>query len=358
MNRRIENRQLVDILALFLIVQFLGIFLIFFSLPPWAISLITSSTAPTTGASQALLLLVYMIVASIILVVVLKRYHGELLYKALEAYVVGVPSFFIFLIVIGRILPSLPPSEATLPAAAGAIFLIYAKSRNPGLRNATTIISSVGIGIVIGMYGFSFSYLLMMLVAVYDYVAVFITKHMQVMARAMASRNLSFLIGSSDVSLVSANAINAKDRKEAMRSASALSTANPVLKKYVKRGSIPVMSQIMLGAGDLAIPLTLSVGAYISFGGLFVPVMIAIGAAVGVMATMLLLRKYMVPLPAIPPLFAFINIFLAAAFLLKPALSAGMLPLAFLIVSASILVIIYFTLESHPLKSEEGKAPK
>ncbi len=42
--------------------------------------------------------------------------------------------------------------------------------------------------------------------------------------------------------------------------------------------------------------------------------MIAIGASVGMIFTMYLLKRYKVALPAIPPLFAFCNLFLGIFF--------------------------------------------
>ena len=353
MDRRIELRQLTEILALFLIVQFLGLAIIFFSVPPWAISLVTAPVSTSTSISQVAELLVYMIAASIILVVIFRVYKGAILFKALEAYVVGVPSFFLFLILIGDFAPTLSATASMVVAAALSIALVYAKSRKPWLRNTTTIISSIGMGIIIGMFGFSFGYFLMALIAVYDYVAVFITKHMQVMARALASRNLSFLIGSSDISLVPENTIPRRDRPDAMKAAAELGKRNPSIEKFVKAGAVPMVSQVMLGAGDLAIPLMLAVSAYISFGDFFVPLVIACGAAAGVLGTMYLLKKYMVPLPAIPPLFAFINAALAIALFIKPSIMPGISPLAFLALAVMILLLLYFTLERHPLRSEE-----
>ena len=71
---------------------------------------------------------------------------------------------------------------------------------------------------------------------------------------------------------------------------------------------------MQLGTGDLALPLMLAVSAYISFLSYFAAVMIILGAASGMIFTMYLLKRYKVALPAIPPLFAFINLFLAVLF--------------------------------------------
>ncbi len=76
------------------------------------------------------------------------------------------------------------------------------------------MIASIGIGVVIGFNGFSLAYLIVAVIALYDYIAVFVTKHMQVMARAMAEKNLAFLIGSSDVEMTPRSLLSDKERKE------------------------------------------------------------------------------------------------------------------------------------------------
>ena len=85
----------------------------------------------------------------------------------------------------------------------------------------------------------------------------------------------------------------------------------------MEKSGTPVVSSIMLGNGDIMLPMTLAVGSYILFGNAFLSLMIICGAGTGLIFTVSLLRKYKVGLPAIPPLFAFISIFLAIAFLLS-----------------------------------------
>ena len=92
----------------------------------------------------------------------------------------------------------------------------------------------------------------------------------------------------------------------------------------MKSGVYPIISQVQLGTGDLALPLMLAVAAYISFLSYFAAMMVVLGAASGMIFTMYLLKKYKVALPAIPPLFAFINLFLAVLFAINDVQQYGL----------------------------------
>ena len=112
----------------------------------------------------------------------------------------------------------------------------------------------------------------------------------------------------------------------------------------VKKGSVPIVSQIYLGTGDLAFPSMLAVAAYITFDSIFLAVAIALGAGLGIIATMELLKKYKVGLPALPPLFAFINLALFIVFLL-PGFFDMIRAFTFLAVFAIAVIVLPLTLK-------------
>jgi hypothetical protein len=168
-------------------------------------------------------------------------------------------------------------------------------------------------------------------------VAVFITKHMIAMAKEMSSRNLAFLIGSTDVEALPKKYLSSSDIRELKKQESKIK--DPLVKGLVKEGVFPVVSQVQLGTGDLALPLMLAVSAYISFFSYFAAVMIAVGSAAGMVFTMYLLKRYKVALPAIPPLFAFINLFLAVLFAIND-IQAYRIWFGFLIVAAVTLLAL------------------
>jgi hypothetical protein len=137
---------------------------------------------------------------------------------------------------------------------------------------------------------------------------------MVTMAREISSRNLAFLIGSSDVEAVPTGYLTKRDVRDFRRETKGEKIKDPMLKRLVKEGIVPVISQVQLGSGDLALPLMVAVSAYISFLSYFAAVMVIVGAACGMVFTMYLLKRYKVALPAIPPLFAFICLFLGILF--------------------------------------------
>jgi presenilin-like A22 family membrane protease len=250
-------------------------------------------------------------VAGLILLI-LRFYRKPRMFTLMEGLVVLLATGFVLFAIFNTIFPSV--NSAYLVVAAGVITmaLIVAKNMLPRLRNLVAITSSIGVGVLIGFNGFYLAYFLMLLIAVYDYIAVFITKHMIAMAKEMSSRNLAFLISSTDVEAVPQRYMSRRDVSEFRKQE--VKSKDPFIKGLVKDGIFPVVSQVQLGTGDLALPLMLAVSAYVSFLSYFAAVMVVLGAAFGMIFTMYLLKRYKVALPAIPPLFAFINLFLAVLF--------------------------------------------
>ena len=312
MERRIEFRQLANILSLFLIVQFAGLIVGMMTIP--SVQYLSVSGTTSTSPFQALTFVIYIVIATIVLLVVFRIYHGDVLFKLLEAYVVIVASFFIFLIVLGYAFPNAPSTPITIVSFLIAVFLVIAKNKWQRLRNLVAVIASIGVGVVLGINGFFFSYLILLVLAVYDFIAVFITKHMLTLAKEFSSRNLAFLIGSSDVEVLPSRYLSSKDLAEFRKDLSKNKPKDPFISRLIKQGNVPMVSQVQLGTGDLAAPLALTVGIFVSTLSYYLAVMAILGSLGGIAATMMILRKYKVALPAIPPIFSMINLFLAIAF--------------------------------------------
>ena len=313
MERKIENRQLLNIITLFAIVQFSGFLITIYALGP--VELYAAPVvSPSSSVATAVTYMLYIIATAVVIILLIRFVKGDILFVLLEAFVVLFATAFLLFILLSSALPNLNYLYAGAAAVAITLILIIAKNFRPSLRNFIAITSSIGVGVVIGLNGFNLAYILLLLIAIYDYVAVFITKHMLVLAKAVSSRNLAFLIGSSDVEAIPKKYVTAKDRIEFKKSVDMKDVKDPTIKQLVASGAIPVISQVQLGTGDLALPLTLTVSAYVSFLNYLIPTMIIFGSICGMVFTMYLLKKYRVALPAIPPIFAFINLFLSIAF--------------------------------------------
>lgn len=340
MIRRIEKRQLLHIMVIFLLVQFGGFFLASLSLGMPQVTSI-SSVSPTQSTTTALFYAAYIVLAAVVLVIVLRIYHGDILFRIIEGVVVVVSSFFVFLIVILFLVPGHSPTTASVVLALlFAIALIAAKNRKPILRNSTAIIASIGVGVILG---FSFSFvtalLLMLIIAAYDYIAVFVTKHMVTMANAISSRNLAFLVGVADVEAVPKSAFSKQEVTEYKGFLKKSSRKNDALfASILKSGKLPIVSQVQLGAGDLGLPLMLAISAYTSFLSAFAGIVVILGGAVGLLATMYFLKKYQRPLPAIPPIFSFISMAMGIGFFAKGIIGAH---LALIFVALGVVILLF-----------------
>ena len=348
MLRLIENRQLVHILVLFMIVQFGGLLvasLVFSTTPP----VVITSSSETVSTSQVIEYFGYIVLATLVILLVFKVYHGNLLFILLEAYVVGVSSFFVFAIVISYLLPALAANYVYLLSIVLALALIIAKNKRPRLRNVATVFASIGVGVVLGfIFSIYIAYLFMLIIAIYDYVAVFVTKHMVTLANALSTRNLAFLIGTADVELLPPSYLKKKEMRDYAKYKSELKkSGNPILLKLLKSNKYPIVSQIQLGAGDLGIPLMVAVSAYTVFFNYFLSVMVIIGAAFGLTATMVFLRIYKKPLPAIPPLFSFVSIFLGIGILAK--IGSNVAAYVFILIGA-VAFLVTMMLETRKVK--------
>jgi presenilin-like A22 family membrane protease len=325
---------------MFLIVQLAGVLLAFYLISPAVVTVITGGAAATASSSDVLFYFAYMLVAAVVMVLLFRAHHGVLLFQVIEGIVVVTAAFYLFLIILGSILPqdSIYPVPIALLAA---VALILAKNKWPGLRNFTAVIASVGVGLVMGVY-FSFfaAYILMALIAVYDYVAVFITKHMIALGRETVNRNLAFMIGTYDVEVVPKGYLKEKERKEFSKAFS--QTKSETLKKLIKEGNVPMPSFSALGAGDLAIPLMLEVSAYITYLSYSMSIVIVIGAAFGLIFAMWVSKKYKLALPAIPPLFAFVSMALSI-FLFFSSQATWQSYLPMLVASIAILALMILT---------------
>jgi presenilin-like A22 family membrane protease len=290
---------------MFMIVQFAGITLAALSFNGATYQEIASSQI-VSGPSNALLLLGYIIFLAVVMILIFRFYHGAKLFRVIEGVVIFIASFYVFLILLDYLIQS--ANMAAIGAAILAILLVAAKNKWVKLKNVAAIIASIGVGAVLG-FGFSFlaAIIFMGLLAIYDFVAVFITKHMITLANVVTDNNLAFMVDMNEVEAVPKSNFSKKELSEYNKYVKSSGQRGKrilsVMKKTGSMGMVPISANVALGTGDLAIPLMVAVSAYkltLSFVPSF---FIALGAVLGLILTMFILRKYKRALPAIPPLF-------------------------------------------------------
>ncbi len=331
-----------------MIVQFAGILIATFSTSPvqiYDIGQAQGQVAAINPVAQALYYIFSVAVFTILILAILRLYKnkGALLFRIIEAFAVGFGSAAMFFIILSTLFYYANTIYVVAASAVIGAVIVIAKTKNKRLRNFAALTSSIGLGVIIGAYGFSLAYLFMFIMAIYDYIAVFITKHMLVLAKAASNSNLSLLIGSSELEVIPKSEANKKDMDELKKEIKKNNVSDPFIKRIVDAGELPVVSQIQLGAGDLTLPLVLSVGIFISTFSYYLTVVAAVGAVAGLICTMWLLKRYKAALPAIPPLFALMNIFVGIGMLAtaKPnyVISAAMVVVGILFFGLMIITL-------------------
>ncbi len=312
---QVEMHQNARILALFLIVQFAGLLLatqVFNGIP---VSELQSATQSSSGYPTPFTFVLFyagaLMILTFILLILMRKGSTKVL-LLFEAVAIIMGSFFFFLIAVS-VLASYLQSNALVNGAnfqlvvAGvlAVLLYISKRKFPRIRNFTTIVSSLGIGLIVGLYiSFGLALLFMAILAVYDYIAVFITKHMVAMGQAAVQMNLALMVVTTEGEAVPAR--TASKEQLAMYSkqkGQLFKNYRNTMGELRSRKLVPLLVPRGLGNGDIAVPLMVAVSAYAQFLNFTVSLVVTIGATFGLILTLVLLKQYRRSLPAIPPLF-------------------------------------------------------
>lgn len=351
MERRIETRQILNILTLFLIVQFGGLLLTVIFLPPSYIQIaqIGSGAQQNSSPSSFIISIILAIIVGVVIINFLlrlksKTFKGDLFFKLLEAYIIIFGFFAFFWLVISNIFQNISLTTSSIASFLLAVLVVVIKNKTKRFRNAITMIASLGAGVILGIsfgisFGFIAVYAIMAIFAVYDYLAVFVFKFMVPFAKELASRNLAFMVGDQEVEVTPLKYLTSKDKNE-YKKIKMEDIKDPAIKRIIKQGNMPALSSVMLGNGDLMLPLMLTTGIYISFFNVFLSVATIIGAGAGLIFTMMLLKKYKVGLPAIPPLFAFISFALLLVFLISTPFQPLLILIFFLASTLSLMAML------------------
>lgn len=319
----IEFRQLVQILTMFMVVQFLGLLLATQVFNGATYQEITSAQVISSPAS-VLFYIVYIVIFSALLLFVFKIYKGTKLFLIFEGAVILLASFIVFSILVGVLadytqsgILSSNSNWSFIAALVPSILLVIAKNRMPALRNATAIIASVGVGVALGIsFSFTLALLFMAVLGVYDFIAVFVTKHMIALGDMAVKNNLSFLIMVKEVKAVPISDLSANERREYIKSKPELEKQGGIVDSMARKNMALVPAMTALGTGDLAVPLMLAISAYKVNLNFVLSFVVVLGAALGLILNMLVLRKYKKALPAIPLLLAGIVMALLAYYAL------------------------------------------
>jgi presenilin-like A22 family membrane protease len=278
--------HIARIVAMFLLAQFIGLFVgiqMVGNKDIYSPYNVTPNQQPEDWSNSVIFITEVIVVAAMVVLIIKYFRWAVSLLRVLELFTIFVSSTLVFQVSLAYF--GVPQSfEVSIVLAA---MLVALKFFYPRIKNATAIISSAGVG---ALFGFSFGIvpttLLVILISLYDFISVFITRHMVYMAKEMSKMDLSFSIASRE-------------------------------KRYVKeRGKRKEEEfSIELGSGDIAIPLMLAVSVYNSFT-LVDSLAVVLGTSVGLIAVLYYVTRKRVFLPALPPLCFCGVLFLAVSRLL------------------------------------------
>jgi len=252
---------LIQLAICFIITQFLGLFLAYKMLPQEELRVTIASENPN-AVENAFVLVAYILVFTAFLLFViffLKGLFGIIirLMEFLALFASGTIVFSVLLdsAIIGLIL------------AIGFIVLREIFRKKIIVKNIAAIIAISGVGTIIGLsLGILPTIIFLILLSVYDLIAVFKTKHMIVLAKQITKRNAAFTI--------------------------AMPTKEHVFE---------------LGTGDFVLPLVFVVSVF-SFSNAAIPLrliaccIIALSSLIGLILTAYICSKNVgIVLPALPP---------------------------------------------------------
>ncbi|GEM_PF-416849 len=206
--------------------------------------------------------------------------------------------------------------EIIYSALFGFLFAC-AKLFQPKLKNIAAVMSSAGVGALFGFsVGFIPALLFIIGISVYDYVAVFFTRHMLKLSTALGTSDLSFTVTASSspqkqkplpqqMAFMQQSASGAHSTLPKSSQAKPLSShphpipssANPSTHSDDYSG----MERLDLGSGDLAMPAMLAVAAY-PVAGIIGSLAVAAGATISLYLLLDIVIHKRVALPAMPPI--------------------------------------------------------
>jgi predicted tellurium resistance membrane protein TerC len=132
---------------------------------------------------------------------------------------------------------------------------------------------------------------------------------MMSIAKVISKRDMALMISAEHLEAVPAKEF---PRKEVLEYERFLhknhEDKDPAYRLILKKGRLPIISQMQLGEGDLGLPLMAAIAAYLTYPSYFIALAVIIGSTVGLLWTIRSFKKYLHPMPTIPPLFALICI--------------------------------------------------
>jgi len=259
-------KLVLSLLLLFLLAQMLGIFtavtiLRDFEKNPYVSSMVV--TGDSENPFNALFFIAYVLVSAVVVVFIIRRLKiNHTLFRIAEFFLISTASSIVFYSFLRLVLDY---EISTFGGMLMGVAFAGLKVFFPQLKNPAAIFATAGVGVVFGVsLGVIPILIFLTFLSIYDFLSVFVTKHMVEIANYVIKQDLAFTVTAR--------------------------TAEPG--EEVKR--------IDLGTGDLIAPIMLEVAMLpISpFAALF----IMLGSMVSMAIFLIAVWKKKLVLPALPPI--------------------------------------------------------
>lgn len=209
--------------------------------------------------------LVYVLFGAVFIIILIRmNFLRDILFKILEFFMIAGSSSIVFYAILRLIFGY---DISTTGGTVLGLILSGIKFYKPEIKNLAAIISTAGVGVVFGIsMGITPMIIFLALLAIYDFVAVFLTKHMVEMANFVVKNDLAFTVTAREPAAV-------KGEKE---------------------------RRVDLGTGDLVAPVMMEV-SLLSISPL-ASIIVFVGAIISTGIFIWLVKDKKVVLPALPPI--------------------------------------------------------
>ncbi len=261
-------RLVYVLLSLFILAQVIGVYtgtviLRDINSNPYVTSLVVTSNSQ--DVSNSVFFILYVLVGAAAMILLIRRF-GVIpwIFRLMEFWLIATSSSIVFYALL-RIVAGYDAS--TLFAVVLGLLFSGAKQLRPQLKNAAAILATSGVGVIFGIsLGLLPLIVFLILLSVYDFLSVFMTRHMVEMADFVIKKEMAFTI-------TARAPPPAPGEKE---------------------------QRVDLGTGDMIAPVMMEVSAlsYSPVASLFV----FVGAVVALGIFMQLVWRKKMVLPALPPI--------------------------------------------------------
>lgn len=248
-----------------------------------------SPSGNSNDVSNAGFMMAYVVFGAIVALLVVKFIRTKMVFRTMEfAIVAGSVSVLFFAFIFH--FTQLDFLDSLLASVALGFVFAAIKFFVGQLKNLAAILSSAGVAALFGFsLGFWPAVIFVCALALYDYIAVFKTKHMLVLAQGLGTKDMSFTISAQSKKYVD-------EEKDANAPITAKKLSEPILPPDGQE-----VSRLDLGSGDLSIPAMLAVSCY-NEAGLAGSIAVMLGTTLSIYLTLKFVVQKQVVLPALPPI--------------------------------------------------------